>query len=374
MAHNILITGGSGYLGGSLLAHLASPSTNLPPYSTLYALVRTPEQASQVQSLYSATPLTLDLSNPPAVQETIISHNITIIYHLYNPLDTSTHTLIEALAQVQQNTGLQTHFLYTTGAKLFSSHVGAPTSTPLLDTDPTLLEIQSSLLLDHQSTTTGHPLLKQGVRANVSVVSRAAELGVKSYIFAPCIVYGEGKGFGNRISIQTVAVVQAARRVGRVWDPHVGYAGEPTWPVCHVDDNTALYARILERILAGEEVGSGREGWFLASSGSVRWRDLYEAMAVALKKRGVVETEDVLKADDEVLGKMSEAWGCEKDFVEVMLGGLCTFTAEHGKKIGWTPQYPPEHIIEAADAEVELILRNLKDEVSSLGGVRANQQ
>lgn len=39
----------------------------------------------------------------------------------------------------------------------------------------------------------------------------------------------------------------------------------------------------------------------------------------------------------------------------------CTFTAEHGKKIGWTPQFPPEDILEMADAEVELIMKNLKD-------------
>jgi hypothetical protein len=39
----------------------------------------------------------------------------------------------------------------------------------------------------------------------------------------------------------------------------------------------------------------------------------------------------------------------------------CTFTAENGKKIGWRPRYRPEHILEAAQEEVELILRNLGD-------------
>lgn len=29
----------------------------------------------------------------------------------------------------------------------------------------------------------------------------------------------------------------------------------------------------------------------------------------------------------------------------------------HGGLIGWKAQYPPEHILEAADDEVELILR-----------------
>lgn len=37
----------------------------------------------------------------------------------------------------------------------------------------------------------------------------------------------------------------------------------------------------------------------------------------------------------------------------------CTFTAEHGKKIGWKPRYAPEHILEDAENEVQLILDNL---------------
>lgn len=36
----------------------------------------------------------------------------------------------------------------------------------------------------------------------------------------------------------------------------------------------------------------------------------------------------------------------------------CTFTAEHGKRIGWTPQFPAHHIVDTADEEVELILSN----------------
>ena len=37
----------------------------------------------------------------------------------------------------------------------------------------------------------------------------------------------------------------------------------------------------------------------------------------------------------------------------------CTFTAEHGKEIGWKPQFKAEHILETADEEVDLILQHL---------------
>lgn len=43
------------------------------------------------------------------------------------------------------------------------------------------------------------------------MIDTAEDNGVRSYIFIPSIVYGEGEGFGNRISIQDVAIVKAAQ-------------------------------------------------------------------------------------------------------------------------------------------------------------------
>jgi Na+-transporting NADH:ubiquinone oxidoreductase subunit NqrE len=58
----------------------------------------------------------------------------------------------------------------------------------------------------------------QATATNNVVMETSESLGVRSYIFIPCIVYGEGGGFGNRISIQTTAVVKAAVKVGAVYD------------------------------------------------------------------------------------------------------------------------------------------------------------
>jgi hypothetical protein len=38
----------------------------------------------------------------------------------------------------------------------------------------------------------------------------------------------------------------------------------------------------------------------------------------------------------------------------------CTFTARQGERIGWNPSYAAEHILEAADDEVQRILEYLK--------------
>ena len=37
----------------------------------------------------------------------------------------------------------------------------------------------------------------------------------------------------------------------------------------------------------------------------------------------------------------------------------CTFTARRGEEVGWRPRYRADHILEAADEEVECILDQL---------------
>ena len=79
---------------------------------------------------------------------------------------------------------------------------------------------------------------------------------------------------------------------------------------------------LLEKILARENLDHGKHGYYLASSGSVAWDDIYQSMATALLKRGAVIDDSITRADDDALRKMGIALdGSPKDFVPVLLGG-----------------------------------------------------
>ena len=90
-------------------------------------------------------------------------------------------------------------------------------------------------------------------------------------------------------------------------------------------DNTTLYIELLRAILAGENPGYGKNGYYLASPGSVAWEDIYAAMAASMAKRHIVGDNSVIPASDPILEKMGLALGCPKEFVPVQLGGKYVF-------------------------------------------------
>ena len=77
------------------------------------------------------------------------------------------------------------------------------------------------LFLAHKKTAQPrYKPLEAAVNTNNTIIETSLEYGVKSYIFIPCVVYGKGEGFGNKTSIQTVAIVNAAKKTGRVYRPN----------------------------------------------------------------------------------------------------------------------------------------------------------
>ncbi|KAF2148221.1 NAD(P)-binding protein [Myriangium duriaei CBS 260.36] len=347
MSHRILLTGASGYLGGAILARLAEAS--LPAHDKVYALVRTTEQSEAVRK-YGFEPISVQVAAAPALRKAIVDARISIVIFTIDAGSFSSQGhFIDALAEVKDLTGNDVHFIDTSGAKLFSSHSGARTDEELPDDSPAMFELQKAQ----------KPLirpLQQALDANNKVIEHGEICGVKTYIFVPCIVYGEGTGFGNKISIQTVAIVKAAKALQSVRSVD---NGRPTWPVCHLSDTTNLYLGLLAAILAGANPGQGRDGYYLAASGSIPWEDIYTAFAEALAVRGVIHDSNVKLATEEELTTMAKGLGCPKELVSLQLGGSCRLVARNAATLGWLPAHKPEHILEAADAEVELMLKHL---------------
>ena len=56
----------------------------------------------------------------------------------------------------------------------------------------------------------------------------------------------------------------------------------------HISDLTALYGRIIKKILQGEALQSGTEGYYFALAHDFTWWEVSDRLAMALNARGLV--------------------------------------------------------------------------------------
>ena len=107
---NILITGGSGYLGGDILSQL-DPAA-LPAHGKIYALVRTDAQVESIKKL-NFEPLVFDAFDAGAVEKNVLQYDLSVVFWLVDPFNSTAQLhFINALGKLKQKTGHEAHFLH----------------------------------------------------------------------------------------------------------------------------------------------------------------------------------------------------------------------------------------------------------------------
>ncbi|KAF9073407.1 hypothetical protein BDP27DRAFT_1216127, partial [Rhodocollybia butyracea] len=344
----ILLTGASGYLGGSVLVHLLTKFDLEANKIKLYTLVRKTEQVTKVHELGgNVTPLVGDVQDGETMKELIVSNSISVVIETVDARQFAVaEPCIEALAIVKEKLNVPVHFVHTSGAKMFSSHVGMDQSGFLND-DGDVYGTVSAL-------NTTHPVMKQFVLLNNRIIDFAESKGVRSYIVAPPMVYGPGKGFGNKISIQNVAIVRVARALGQLYQVD---KTNTIWALMHIDDQAALYTQVLSSLLR-LEAPYGKKGFYFSENGTFSWRDLSLAILNALRKRNNLDVVDTLPlASEEDLIAMGKVLECNVGMVPVSLAGNCLFRGNNSRKIGWTPEHGVEHLMRSVESEVAHIVK-----------------
>ncbi|KIY67679.1 NAD(P)-binding protein [Cylindrobasidium torrendii FP15055 ss-10] len=338
-----LITGGTGYLGAELLERI-SKWQNLE----IFALVRQDAQAEQIKAL-GFFPARFDLYDHDSAAGFVRDNEITVVFHLADAFKHAPgKAFIEGLADVKAKTGKEVHFLHTSGAKVFSSHVGINRH---LSDDEDVYTLQKGAKLPV-------PLFAGPVEACTAAHELGESLGVRTYVFVPPMVYGPRDGFGNKLSIQYVDIVKIALRLKAVYlVPDETYS----WPFCHLQDVTSLYAAILAAIADGKDIPHGKAGgYYFAVGGEYKWKDLYQGIATALAKRGRIEDANLRTPKDEDILAMSTVLKSPlKEMVYVSVGGRASLSGKRGREIGWVPEYDHEHLMRTVDEEVGFILKQL---------------
>lgn len=284
----IFLTGATGYIGGSIAARLIQDGNRVR------GLVRSAESAALLSArgiepvlggLDDSELLTKEALAADAVINTASADHAGAIRALIAGLERSSKPL-----------------LHTSGSSVVGDDArGNRRSENVFDEDTPFVVAPE----------------KQARRDIDLTVMRAAELGVRSAVICPSLIYGVGSGM-NRNSVQIPFLAANAIEQGRV---QIVGRGLNVWSNVHIDDVVDLY------LLAMAKTAAGR--LYFAERGEASFGEIGAALANRLGLGPVEELQPEIAA---------ERWGISKAYFS--LGSNSRVRGTHARRdLGWSPSH-----------------------------------
>ncbi|OIW25341.1 NAD dependent epimerase/dehydratase [Coniochaeta ligniaria NRRL 30616] len=345
----LLITGATGYIGGSVLAGLQASSNVSIKELSISALVRKQTQADILKTMGVNPILFKDFSDTEFVKKVASEHDIVLNTAVsFNP--GSAKAFILGLAERQKATGKEVHYIHTSG----TSSLGDNTITKKY------LHPEGRVFSDKEDI---YPYLKEreaieayGQRTtDIAVVETGKDTGVKTYINMSPTIYGVGTGAFNKLSIQVPMMMRKAieSRVAQC----VG-DGSGVWDHVHIADLVDLYEIMLAKVLAGENIGSGREGFYFNSVGRHSWFGVAQAIGKVGYELGALDTPTPVPIPMEEAGIK---WhGGNAQVAELGFASTSMTSDERSRELGWKPTKTEDDWNKSIKEEFEMVLEESK--------------
>ncbi|MFJ5837528.1 NAD-dependent epimerase/dehydratase family protein [Streptomyces shenzhenensis] len=243
---HVFVTGASGYIGGTVAAHLVSAG------HTVTGLTRDPAKAEALARI-GVRPVVGLLDDAPVLTEQARRADAVI-----NAADSdhlgAARTLVAALA------GSDKPLIHTSGSSIVGVGTEGEASAAVFD---------EAVLDKGSGWEPNHPVRQARVAVDRLVLA-AAERGVRSAVLCNSLIYGHGRG-PARDSVLIAALVNQARAGGVV--RRVG-AGRNIWSNVHLDDVADLYLLALEKTAPGT--------FYFVENGEESLAAMTDAIAAAL--------------------------------------------------------------------------------------------
>ncbi|WP_050436171.1 NAD-dependent epimerase/dehydratase family protein [Chondromyces crocatus] len=235
-----LITGATGYIGGSVAQRLVQDGFEV------VALVRRSEDVARLEAR-GLKPQVGSLDDGALLARLASEADLVV-----NTADSDHRSTLEALLGALRGTGKR--LVHTSGSSIVADHADGEASDRIYDED-----------------TPFTPIPEKAARVAIDTLVRdAARDGVHSIVICPTMIYGRGTGV-KRDSIQVPLLARVARERGA--GVHIG-AGLNAWSNVHIEDLVDLYALAIERAAPGS--------FFFAENGENSLRDIATALSHAL--------------------------------------------------------------------------------------------
>ncbi|CAB3698592.1 hypothetical protein LMG22037_03375 [Paraburkholderia phenoliruptrix] len=283
----VFITGASGFIGGSVAAHLVRAGHQVR------GLIRQPEHSAELKRL-GIEPVIGTLDDRALLIAEAQAADA-VINAASSDHEGAVSALIEGLA------GSGKPFLHTSGSSIVGDASGGEAAEARIYHEDALPE----------------PTADKAARVAIDrQVLEAAQRGIRSAVLCNTLIYGHGAVAGSA-SVQLPRLVRQAQKSGVV--RHVG-SGSNTWSNVHIDDVAELYRLALDKSPAGT--------FYFVESGEASFRDMSAAIARAMK---------LGEPQDWPLEEAKKEWG-----YEMASYGLGSNSRVRGKRartlLGWQPK------------------------------------
>ena len=283
---NVFVTGATGYIGGSVAAHLAAAGHRVS------GLVRSPAKADAVRAL-GIRPVLGTLDDKDALAQAAQSADAVI-----NAASADHKGAAVALLGALAGSGKP--FIQTSGSSIVGTRARGHRSDAIFDEDA---PVKPS------------PARAARVALNELILSYR-DRGTRPVIICPSLIYGRGHGV-EPDSMQVPLLMDLARKRGCA--AHAG-PGENIWSNVHIDDLVVLYALALEKAPAG--------AFYFAENGENSMREVCEAINRALRFEG---SPSAMSMEEAAAG-----WG--EGVAEDTMGSNSHVRAVRARReLGWQP-------------------------------------
>ncbi|KAL7943990.1 hypothetical protein V8C42DRAFT_94298 [Trichoderma barbatum] len=324
----VLVTGASGYIGGSVLVRFLKSTHPDIKNLTYTVLVRKPEHGEYFKSLGMTPILFENLDQEDLLKKAASEHDIVLnMASAFRSLGAK--ALIEGLAERKKTTGESVWFIHTSG----TSSLGNRPITGIYTEEAAPFEFNDKTQDIHayELKREAHDSYPQRA-CDVDVVKAGEEFSVPTYILMSPTIYGTGTGPFNKRSVQIPFLSRRAVKKG--YAEYIG-EGAQVWDHVHIDDVTSVYELLFEKLFAQADVPFGRKGIYFGGSGRHTWKEVAEGIARAGFAAGVLEAEPrSIQLED----LTKDTPGAVAQYQELGLASRSVTNAELTREVlGWKP-------------------------------------
>ncbi|KAH6956349.1 hypothetical protein DER45DRAFT_630930 [Fusarium avenaceum] len=343
----VLLTGATGYIGGSVLNTILTSSHPSLKNIQITALVRREEQANTLAEL-NITPVLFSTLDDTELLEQLASEHDVVIHAANGYHIPSAKALIKGLAQRKARTGEAVHYVHNSGTSNFGDR---PVSGAYTENPPRVFSDKDDIY-EYEKYREGIETYHQRT-ADVAVFELGARTGVSTYIICSPLIYGRGTGLFNKSSIQIPILIKSAIARGEAIYAGNGFG---IWDHTHIEDIAALYTLVLAKAIAKEDVPSGKDGFYFANAGRQSWCDIAKGIARVGHQLGKLPAEP----KSVTLAEASQAWfGGDENLTEPAICSHSLTNGERSRELGWMPLKDDSRWEETIAEEFEVALKDM---------------